>query len=88
MFINFIKLKLKAHELEKENNALYKENKELNSTNEENTKLLESYRLDNKDLYKKLSLAIDIIENFDFRKNNSIATIHKIKEVITSDQTK
>lgn len=75
-------------ELNKENKTLYEENKELRNENEELNLAVYNYRIDNKEIFKKLSLIADLVENFDYRKSNSVSIIRQIKEVITSDQTK
>ena len=75
-------------ELNKENKTLYEENKELRNENEELNLAVYKYRIDNKEIFKKLSLIADLVENFDYRKSNSVSIIRQIKEVITSDQTK
>ena len=75
-------------ELNKENKALYEENKELRSENEELNLAVYNYRIDNKEMFKKLSLVADLVESFDYKKSNSVSVIRQIKEVIISDQTK
>ena len=74
-------------ELNKENKALYEENKELRNENEELNLAVYNYRIDNKEMFKKLSLVVDLVEDFDYRKSNSVS-IRQIKEVIISDQAK
>ena len=75
-------------ELNKENKTLYEENKELRNENEELNLAVYNYRIDSKEIFKKLSLIADLVENFDYRKSNSVSVIRQIKEVITSDQAK
>lgn len=74
-------------ELNKENKVLYDENKELRNENEELNLAVYNYRIDNKEIFKKLSLIADLVENFDYRKSNYVSIIRQIKEVISSDQT-
>ena len=76
------------HDLNKENKILYDENKDLRFENEELNLTVNNYRRDNKEIFKKLSLITDLIESYDYRKNNSVVILRKIEEVITSDQTK
>lgn len=73
-------------ELKEENKVLYEENKELRNENEELRLELYNYRRDNKEMFKELSLIVDLVESFDYRKSNSVSIIRQIKEVITSDQ--
>ena len=83
--LNELKEKL---ELKEENKVLYDKNKELRNENEELRLELYNCRRDNKEMFKKLSLIIDLVESFNYRESNSVSVIRQIKEVITSDQTK
>ena len=83
--LNELKEKL---ELKEENKVLYDENKELRNENEELRLELYNCRRDNKEMFKKLSLIVDLVESFDYRRSNSVSVIRQIKEVITSDQAK
>lgn len=73
------------HDLSKEKKALYEENKDLRYENEELNLAVSNYRKENRKMFKKLDLITDLVENFDYRKSNSVETIRKIKEVIISD---
>lgn len=75
-------------ELKEENKVLYEENKELRNENEELNLELYNCKRDNKAMFKKLSLIVDLVESFDYRESNSVSVIRQIKEVITSDQAK
>ena len=78
----------KIHNLESNLNLQKESNKELR---EENTSLkvaLDNYRRERKEIFKRDSILIDILENFDYRKNNSLETIRKIKEVIIDGKSK
>lgn len=89
MFIKtVIRQGLKIHDLEKENNVLYKENKDLRHENEELNLAISNYRRDNKEMFKELSQITDFIEQYDYKRNNSVIILRKIEEVIKSDQTK
>ena len=89
MFIKtVIRQGLKIHDLEKENNVLYEENKDLRHENEELNLAISNYRRDNKEMFKELSQITDFIEKYDYKRNNSVIILRKIEEVIKSDQTK
>lgn len=89
MFIKtVIRQGLKIHDLEKENNVLYEENKDLRHENEELNLAISNYRRDNKEMFKELSQITDFIEQYDYKRNNSVIILRKIEEVIKSDQTK
>lgn len=83
-----IKQGLKIHDLEQENEVLYEENKDLRHENEELNLAISNYRRDNKEMFKELSIITDLLEQYDFRRNNSVIILRKIEEVIKSDQTK
>lgn len=83
--LNELKEKL---ELKEENKVLYEENKELRNESEELRLELYNCRRDNKEMFKKLSLIVDLVENFDYRRSNSVTIIREIKEVIISVQAK
>lgn len=89
MFIKtVIRQGLKIHDLEKENNVLYEENKDLRHENEELNLAISNYRRDNKEMFKELRQITDFIEQYDYKRNNSVIILRKIEEVIKSDQTK
>lgn len=83
-----IKQGLKIHDLEQENRVLYEENKDLRYENEELNLAISNYRRDNKEMFKKLSQITDLIEQYDYKRNNSVIILRKIEEVIKSDKTK
>lgn len=76
---------LKIHELEQENKVLYEENKDLRYENEELNLALNNYKRDNKEMFKTLSLITDLVEEYDYKKNNAVVILRKIEEVIKSD---
>lgn len=82
-----IKQGLKIHDLEQGNKVLYEENKDLRYENEELNLTVNNYRRDNKEMFKKISLITDLIEQYDYKRNNSVVILRKIEEVIKSDQT-
>ena len=89
MFIKtVIRQGLKIHDLEKENNVLYEENKDLRHENEELNLAISNYRRDNKEMFKELRQITDFIEQYAYKRNNSVIILRKIEEVIKSDQTK
>ncbi len=83
-----IKQGLKIHDLEQENKTLYEENKDLRYENEELNLTINNYRRDNKEMLKKISLITDLMDEYDYKRNNSVVILRKIEEVITSDQTR
>ena len=83
--LNELKEKLEKQE---EKKIIYDENKEQRNENEENRLELYDCRKDNKEMFKELSLKVDLVESFDYRKSNSVSIIRQIKEVIMSSQTK
>lgn len=71
----------KIIDLNKENKALYEENKDLRNENEESNLAIHNYKKLTKDLLSRLAQISVIVNKFDYKNNNSFETIRIIKEL-------